>query len=227
MGKKYKAAFEKVDRDARYSPQEGLQLAIEMKVAGFDETVDVVVCLGVDARKSDQMVRSAITLPQGLGKPVRVLVFAKGESAKQAEEAGAEFVGAEDMVEKVLKEGWMGFDKVVATPDMMSQVSKLGRVLGPRGLMPNPKTGTVTPDVTKAVTEAKQGKVDFRIDKGGIVHAPIGKASFGADRLLENLNAFMDALKRAKPAAAKGVYIKKVAVSTTMGPGIQLDRNVF
>lgn len=227
MGKKYQEVVKKIDREMAYSPREGLKLAVETKVAKFDETVDVTVKLGVDARKSDQMVRGAVTLPEGLGKPVRVLVFTKGESVKQAEEAGAEFVGGENMVEKVQSEGWTDFDRVIATPDMMSVVSKLGRILGPRGLMPNPKTGTVTPDVVNAVKEAKQGKVDYKIDKGGIVHAPIGKVSFGPDRLLENLNALIDSIKRAKPAVAKGVYIQKVTVSTTMGPGIQMDRNSF
>ncbi len=226
MGKKYAAAAAKVDRSVSYSLAEGLQLVTDTKVAKFDETGDVAIRLGVDARKSDQMVRGAVTLPQGLGKTVRIVVFAKGASEKQAKEAGADHVGAEDLVEKILG-GWMEFDNVIATPDMMSQVSKLGRVLGPRGLMPNPKTGTVTTDVTKAVQDARQGKVDYRLDKAGIIHAAIGKVSFGADKLLENLSVLMDSIKRAKPAASKGVYIQKVTVSTTMGPGVQLDRGVF
>ncbi len=226
MGKKYAVAAEKVDRNITYSLEDGLKLVTETNVAKFDESVDVVIRLGVDARKSDQMVRGAVTLPQGLGKEVRVVVFAKGEAGNQASAAGAEHVGVEDLVEKI-NGGWTDFDRVIATPDLMAQVSKLGRVLGPRGLMPNPKTGTVTTDVEKAVKEAKQGKVQFKIDKAGLVHASIGKVSFGGERLKENLHALVDALKRAKPATAKGVYIRKVSVSTTMGPGITLDRSVF
>lgn len=227
MGKNYQTAKEKVDRSKNYSLDEGLQLVVETKVAKFDETVDVAVRLGVDPKKSDQMVRGAVTLPEGLGKPVRVMVFAKGEDERKAQEAGADFVGSEDMVEKILKENWLDFDTVIATPDMMSQVSKLGRLLGPRGLMPNPKAGTVTQDVVRAVKEAKQGKAEFKIDKGGIIHAPIGKVSFGAERLRKNLETLMDSVKRAKPASSKGVFIQKVIVSTTMGPGIPLDRNAF
>lgn len=226
MGKKYAAAAEKVDRDVSYGLADGLKLVTETKIGKFDESVDVVVRLGVDARKSDQMVRGAVTLPQGLGKEVRVVVFAKGEAGTKASAAGADHVGVEDLLEKI-SGGWTDFDRVISTPDLMAQVSKLGRVLGPRGLMPNPKTGTVTTDVEKAVQEAKQGKVQFKIDKAGIVHASIGKVSFGQERLEENLHALIDALKRAKPATAKGIYIKKVSVSTTMGPGILLDRSVF
>lgn len=227
MGKKYNEARGKVESERAYSLEEGLQLLLDTKIAKFDETVDIAVRLGVDPRNSEQMVRGAVNLPQGLGKEVRVLVFAKGEKEKQASEAGADYVGTEDLVEKVLNENWMEFDTVIATPDMMSQVSKLGRVLGPRGLMPNPKTGTVTQDVAKAVQDAKKGKVEFRVDKAGIIHAPIGKISFGADRLRENLTALMEALRRAKPSSSKGVYFQKVSVSTTMGPGIQLDRTLF
>ena len=227
MGKKYEAVRIQVDRERVYSLEEGLQLVVNTKVAKFDETVDVAVRLGVDPRNSDQMVRGAVNLPQGLGKEVRVLVFAKGQQERDATEAGADHIGTEEVVDKILKENWFDFDTVIATPDMMSQVSKLGRVLGPRGLMPNPKTGTVTQDVAKAVQDAKKGKVEFRVDKAGNVHAPIGKVSFGPERLRENLTALMDALRRAKPPAAKGVYFQKVSVSTTMGPGIQLDRALF
>jgi large subunit ribosomal protein L1 len=226
-GKNYKAAAEKVDRDQSYSIEEGLRLTTETKVAKFDETVDVAINLGVDAKKSDQMVRGAVNLPQGLGKNVRVLVFAKGESAQEASEAGADYVGAEDLIEKISKDGWLDFDTVVATPDLMAQVSQIGRILGPRGMMPNPKTGTVTKDVGKAVTDAKKGKVDYKMDKGGVIHASIGRVSFGPDRLNENLGALMDSVRRAKPSSAKGVYIKAVTVSTTMGPGIRLDRSAF
>lgn len=227
MGKKYEAALAKVDRAKQYPLDEGIKLLVDTKVANFDETVDVTVRLGVDPKKSDQMVRGAVTLPQGLGKKVRVLVFAKGEKEREAEEAGADHVGSEALIEKILKESWLEFDTVIATPDMMSQVSKLGRFLGPRGLMPNPKTGTVTQDVAKAVQEAKKGKVDYKIEKGGIIQAPIGKVHFGPEKLTENLTAFMDSVRRNKPAAAKGIYIRKVTVSTTMGPGVQLDRSSF
>jgi len=227
MGKKYDDIRTKVDRERAYPLEEGLQLLVTTKIAKFDETVDIVVRLGVDPRNSDQMVRGAVNLPQGLGKEVRVLVFAKGEKEREAKDAGADYVGTEDLLDKVLKENWFAFDTVIATPDMMSQVSKLGRALGPRGLMPNPKTGTVTQDVAKAVQDAKKGKVEFRVDKAGNVHAPFGKVSFGPERLQENLNAIMDALRRAKPASSKGVYFQKVSVSTTMGPGILLDRAVF
>lgn len=227
MGKKYENVKSQVDRERAYSLEEGLQLVVGTKVAKFDETVDVAIRLGVDPRNSDQMVRGAVNLPQGLGKEVRVLVFAKGEKEREATEAGADHIGTESLIEKILTENWFEFDTVIATPDMMSQVSKLGRVLGPRGLMPNPKTGTVTQDVAKAVQDAKKGKVEFRVDKAGNVHAPIGKVSFGPERLRENLTALMDALRRAKPASSKGIYFQKVSVSTTMGPGIQLDRALF
>lgn len=227
MGKKYETVRAQVDRERSYSLEEGLQLVVDTKVAKFDETVDVAVRLGVDPRNSDQMVRGAVNLPAGLGKEVRVLVFAKGQKEREATEAGADHIGTDEVVDKILKENWFEFDTVIATPDMMSQVSKLGRVLGPRGLMPNPKTGTVTQDVAKAVQDAKKGKVEFRVDKAGNVHAPIGKVSFGPERLRENLTALMDALRRAKPHSSKGVYFQKVSVSTTMGPGIQLDRAVF
>lgn len=227
MGKKYQAALAKVDRLKKYALEEGLQLVVESKVAKFDETVDVAIRLGVDPTKSDQLVRGAVPLPEGLGKELKVLVFAKGEKEREARDAGADFVGGEELVEKIIKESWMDFDRVIATPDMMSQVSKCGRVLGPRGLMPNPKTGTVTQDVARAISEAKKGMVEFKLDKAGIVHAPIGKVSFGADRLKNNLQALMDSIRRAKPSAAKGVYIKTVTVSTTMGPGVHLDQGLF
>jgi len=227
MGKKYDSAKAKVEAERPYGIDEGLQLLMETKVAKFDETVDVSLRLGVDARNSEQMVRGAVNLPEGIGKEIRVLVFAKGEKEREAKDAGADHVGGQDLIDKVQNEGWFDFDTVIATPEMMSQVSKLGRVLGPRGLMPNPKTGTVTMDVAKAVGDAKKGKVEFRIDKAGNVHAPIGKASFGPERLKENFIAFMEAIRRAKPAASKGVYIKKVCLSTTMGPGILLDRSLL
>ncbi len=227
MNKKYKEALAKVDRNKTYPLTEGLQLLSEIPCAKFDETVDVSVKLGVDAAKSDQMVRGAVTLPEGLGRTIKVLVFAKGEKEREASEAGADFVGGEEFIEKILKESWLDFDKVIATPDMMSQVSKVGRILGPRGRMPNPKTGTVTQDISKAVSEAKKGMVEYKIDKGGIVHAPIGKVSFGAARLQTNLQALMDSVRRAKPSSSKGIYIRGVTVSTTMGPGIHLDQNAF
>jgi len=222
MGKKYKAAKEKVDRDKNYALEEALSLLAEFKCAKFDESVEVALNLGVDPRQSDQMVRGALALPHGLGKKVRVIVFAKGEKEKEAKEAGADEVGAEDLVEKINK-GWLDFDKVVATPDMMSVVSKLGRVLGPRGLMPNPKLGTVTQDIKKAVEESKAGRIEYRVEKGGILHVPIGKVSFGSDKLKENLLSFIDSVIRAKPSASKGIYLKKANLSSTMGPGIHLD----
>ena len=226
IGKKYKASIEKVESQKLYSVEEAFKALDGFNKAKFDETVDVAINLGVDPKKSDQMVRGATPLPNGLGKPVRVLVFAKGEKVKEAEDAGADFVGAEDLVEKI-KGGWLAFDKVVATPDMMGTVSKLGRVLGPRGLMPNPKLGTVTMDVGKVVVEQKAGKVEFRVEKGAIIHAPLGKRSFGAEKLKGNFDALMQAIQKAKPAASKGTYIKAVAISATMTPSVKIDTSVF
>jgi len=222
IAKKMNAAAAKVDRNKSYTLQDGVELVKGAAYAKFDETVDVAVRLGVDPRHADQMVRGAVVLPHGLGKEVRVLVFAKGEKEKEAREAGADYVGADDLVAKI-QEGWFDFDTAIATPDMMGVVGKIGKLLGPRGLMPNPKVGTVTFDVGRAVKESKSGKVEFRVEKAGIVHAPVGKASFASDLLKENLLALVDALVKAKPSAAKGTYIKKISVSSTMGPGVRLD----
>src|SRR6202142_4082149 len=222
MGKKINAASEKVDKNREYSIDEAVTLVKESAFVKFDETIDLAFNLGVDPRKSDQMVRGTVVLPHGTGKTVRVLVFAKGEKEKEARDAGADFVGAEDLVEKIQK-GWLDFDKAVATPDVMGLVGKLGKVLGPRGLMPNPKLGTVTFDLTKAVKEIKAGKVEYRTEKAGIVHVPIGKSSFAGEKLVENANAVIKSISKAKPAASKGKYIKKVTVSSTMGPGLKLD----
>jgi large subunit ribosomal protein L1 len=222
IAKKMSAASAKVDRSKNYPLQEGVELVKGAVYAKFDETVDVAVRLGVDPRHADQMVRGAVVLPNGLGKDVRVLVFAKGEKEKEARDAGADFVGAEDLVAKI-QEGWFDFDTAIATPDMMGVVGKIGKLLGPRGLMPNPKVGTVTFDLDRAVKESKSGKVEFRVEKAGIVHAPVGKASFSAELLKENLLALVDALVKAKPSAAKGTYIKKICISSTMGPGVRLD----
>lgn len=223
-GKKYKAALEKVDRTKRYRLDDALDLLDQTKVAKWDETIDVAVRLGVDPKQGDQMVRGVAALPHGLGKKVRVIVFAKGEKQKEAREAGAEEVGAEDLIEKIEK-GWLDFDKTIATPDMMGLVSRLGKVLGPRGLMPNPKLGTVTFDLAKAIESVKAGQVEYKVDKAGIVHAPIGKSSFGKDKLKDNMTTLMDSIIRAKPATSKGVYLRSVTLSTTMGPGIKLDPN--
>ncbi|MBW2451987.1 MAG: 50S ribosomal protein L1 [Deltaproteobacteria bacterium] len=221
-GKKFRTAKDQVDRTKLYSIDEALALVKETSFAKFDETVDVAVKLGVDPRKADQMVRGAVVLPNGLGKDIRVLVFAKGEKAQEAQTAGADHVGGDDLVEKI-KEGWFDFDTAIATPDMMGTVGKIGKLLGPRGLMPNPKVGTVTFEVGRAVNDAKSGKVEYRVEKAGIVHAPVGKVSFDADKLKENLLSLMDALMKAKPSTAKGTYVKKVSISSTMGPGVNID----
>jgi large subunit ribosomal protein L1 len=221
MGKKFEAAKAKV-QDRPYTLEEALPLVKELKYVKFDETVEVAVRLGVDPKHADQMVRGTVVLPHGLGKSKRVLVIAGAEKQKEAQDAGADITGGDDVVEKILG-GWMDFDAVVATPDMMRGVGRLGKVLGPRGLMPNPKTGTVTTDIAKAVREIKAGKVEFRVDKTGIVHAPLGKVSFAADALVANAHALMDSILKAKPAAAKGKYLKSITVSSTMGPGVRID----
>jgi len=225
-GKKYLEARAKVDRNNRYDLDAGVTLLKDSARAKFDESVDLAIRLGVNPKHADQMVRGTVALPHGVGKMVKVLVFAKGEKEKEAQEAGADFVGAEDMVEKITG-GWTDFDKAIATPDMMGTVGKLGKILGPRGLMPNPKVGTVTFDVGKAVKELKAGRVEFRVDKTGIIHTTVGKVSFTAEKLKENVLALMDVIIRAKPASSKGTYLKSVAISTTMGPGIKLDPNVL
>ncbi len=221
-GKRYQAVLEKIDRERLYEPREALALVKETASARFDETVEVAVRLGVDPRHADQMVRGSLVLPHGTGKQVRVLVFAKGEHAKVAEEAGADFVGVEELAEKI-QQGWLDFDVAIATPDVMRVVGRLGRILGPRGLMPNPKAGTVTFDVARAIREFKAGRVEFRVDKGGIIHLPIGKVSFSTDQLLENFYTLIEALLRAKPAAARGQYLRSITVSSTMGPGIKIN----
>ncbi len=221
-GKRYREAAAKVDRNHRYPFTEAVDLALQTASSKFDETLDAAVALGVNPRHADQMVRGAVVLPHGLGRTVRVLVFAKGEKEREALEAGADYVGAEDLIERI-KGGWLEFDKAVATPDLMGQVGKIGKILGPRGLMPNVKVGTVTFEVAKAVNELKGGKVEFRVDRAGVVHAPVGKASFGAEKLLQNLASLMEALVRLKPATSKGAYMKGIYVSTTMGPGIPVD----
>ncbi|BAF58488.1 MAG: 50S ribosomal protein L1 [Pelotomaculum sp.] len=222
-GKKLTEALKQVDRSVLYDPAEAFELLKKVAPAKFDETVEVAVRLGVDPRHADQQVRGAVVLPHGTGKTRTVLVFAKGDKAREAEEAGADFVGAEDMVARIQQEGWLGFDVAIATPDMMGMVGKLGRILGPRGLMPNPKTGTVTFDIARAVKEVKAGKIEYRVDKAGIIHAPIGKVSFSTEKLVENLRTLIEALIRAKPAAAKGQYLKGISVSSTMGPGIKVN----
>ncbi|MGG7143881.1 50S ribosomal protein L1 [Clostridium nigeriense] len=223
MGKNYIESAKLIDKSALYTPSEALDLAVKTAKAKFDETIELHVRLGVDPRHADQQVRGAVVLPNGTGRTVRVLVFAKGEKAKEAQEAGADFVGAEELVQKIQAENWFDYDVVVATPDMMGVVGRIGRVLGPKGLMPNPKSGTVTFDVAKAIAEIKAGKVEYRVDKTAIVHCPIGKKSFGTEKLQENFRALMDALVKAKPAAAKGQYIKSVSVSSTMGPGAKVN----
>jgi len=224
-GKKYRAGAEKIEREKLYPLADAVKLAIEAKFAKFDETVELAVRLGVDPRQADQNVRGTVMLPHGTGKTIRVLVIAKGDKVKEAEEAGADFAGGEELTKKIQEESWLDFDTVIATPDMMGAVGRLGKVLGPRGLMPNPKVGTVTFDVGKTVREVKAGKVEYRVEKAGICHVPIGKASFGAEKLADNATALIDALVRAKPAAAKGHYLRSISVATTMGPGVAIDPN--
>lgn len=222
MAKRFKSALEKVDRLKRYGITDGIKLVVDTATAKFDEAVDVAVVLGVDPKQSDQQVRGAVDLPHGLGKAIRVIVFAKGPKEAEATAAGADFVGADDLVTKI-QGGWLDFDKAIATPDMMATVSKVAKVLGPRGLMPNPKVGTVTMNVGAAVAAEKKGKLDFRVDKAGIIHATIGRKSMGADKLKDNFNTFMSALIKAKPATSKGNYLRGVTVSSTMGPGVKMD----
>jgi large subunit ribosomal protein L1 len=221
-GKKHKEAKAAIDRMRAYAIDEAIALVQKTRYAKFDETVEIAIRLGVDPRKADQMVRGAVVLPNGLGKDVRVLVFAKGEKVQEAREAGADHIGAEDLVARI-QEGWFDFDTAIATPDMMGMVGKIGKLLGPRGLMPNPKVGTVTFDIGRAVQEAKSGKVEYRVEKAGIVHAPVGKVSFAADKLQENIISLVDALIKAKPSASKGIYLKKVSIASTMGPGVNVD----
>ena len=222
-GKKYTEAAKLVDRATQYDVAEAISLVKKTAVAKFDETVEAHIRLGVDGRHADQQVRGAVVLPHGTGKTVRVLVFAKGDKVAEAEAAGADFVGGEELIPRIQNEGWFDFDVVVATPDMMGVVGRLGRVLGPKGLMPNPKAGTVTMDVTKAVNDIKAGKIEYRLDKANIIHCPVGKASFTEEQLTENFNALMDAIIKAKPASAKGTYMKSVTVTSTMGPGIKVN----
>ena len=226
-GKKYVASAGLVDSTKQYDIAEAMELTVKTKTAKFDETVEAHIRLGVDSRHADQQVRGAVVLPNGTGKKVRVLVFCKEDKAKAALDAGADYVGAEDMVAKIQGENWMNFDVVIASPDMMGLVGRLGKVLGPRGLMPNPKAGTVTPDVAKAVTEAKAGKIEYRLDKQNIIHCPVGKVSFGAEKLQQNFETLMSAIAKAKPAAAKGQYIKSCVVATTMGPGIKVNAGKY
>ena len=222
-GKKYKESVKQIDKLNLYSTDEAFDLCRKVSKAKFDETIEVHIRLGVDSRHADQQVRGAVVLPNGTGKTVRVLVFAKGDKAKEAEQAGADFVGAEDMVAKIQGENWFGFDVVVATPDMMGVVGRLGKVLGPKGLMPNPKSGTVTPDVTRAIADIKAGKIEYRLDKTNIIHCPIGKASFEVEKLTENFRTLIDAVVKAKPSAAKGQYLKSIVIAPTMGPGIKIN----
>ena len=223
MGKKYIASAELIEASKLYDPAEAMKLVCETAKAKFDETIEVHVRLGVDSRHADQQVRGAVVLPHGTGKTVRTLVFAKGDKAKAAQDAGADYVGDVDYVEKITKENWFEFDVVIATPDMMGVIGRLGKVLGPKGLMPNPKAGTVTMDTAKAVTEAKAGKIEYRLDKTNIIHCPIGKASFGSEKLAENFSTLLSAIIKAKPAAAKGQYIKSCTIASTMGPGIKVN----
>ncbi len=224
-GKKYRAGVAKIEHMKLYPLDEAVKLAIETKYAKFDETVELAVRLGVDPRQADQNVRGTVMLPHGTGKSVRVLVIAKGDKVREAEEAGADFAGGDELTKKIQEENWLDFDTVIATPDMMGTVGRLGKILGPRGLMPNPKVGTVTFDVGRTVREVKAGKVEYRVEKAGIVHVPVGKASFGADKLIDNAGALIAALVRAKPAAAKGHYLRSISVATTMGPGVAIDPN--
>ncbi len=222
-GKKYLDAVKAFDKQAQYSPLEAMEIVAKVAPAKFDETVEAHIKLGVDGRHADQQVRGAIVLPNGTGKTKRVLVFAKGEKAKEAEAAGADFVGAEELVPKIQNENWFEYDVVVATPDMMGVVGRLGRILGPKGLMPNPKSGTVTMDITRAINEIKAGKVEYRLDKSNIIHVPVGKVSFGAEKLTENFHVLIGAIIKAKPAAAKGQYLRSVTVASTMGPGVKIN----
>jgi large subunit ribosomal protein L1 len=225
-GKKYREAAKKIDPEKRYSLEEALMMVVANKVAKFDETVELAVRLNVDPRQADQNVRGSVVLPHGTGKVPRVLVLAKGDKEREAREAGADFVGGEDLIKRIQEENWLDFDRVIATPDIMGAVGRIGKILGPRGLMPNPRVGTVTFDVAKAVREVKAGKVDYRVDKAGVIHAPIGKVSFGEEKLVENAHALLNAIVRAKPSSAKGNYIKSVTVSSTMGPGVEIDPDV-
>ena len=226
-GKKYQDSIKSYDKATLYDPAEALQLSIDTAKANFDETIEASIRLGVDPRHADQQVRGAIVLPHGTGKTLRVLVFAKGDALKEAQEAGADYVGGEEFVEKIQKENWFEFDVCVAAPDMMGVVGKIGRVLGPKGLMPNPKSGTVTKDVAKAINDIKAGKVEYRVDKTAIIHVVIGKKSFGQEKLMDNLSALMEAVIKAKPSAAKGTYLRSVVVSSTMGPGIKINTAKF
>ena len=221
-GKKYNESVKLIEKAKLYDLNEACDIAVKSATAKFDETVEIHVRLGVDSRHADQQVRGAVILPNGTGKTVRTLVLTKGDNAKAAEEAGSDYVGAEELIAKIQNEGWLDFDVVIATPDMMGMVGRLGKVLGPRGLMPTPKAGTVTPDVARAVTEAKAGKIEYKLDKTNIIHCPVGKASFGAEKLAENIDTLMNAIAKAKPAAAKGQYIKSCVIATTMGPGIKV-----
>ena len=221
-GKKYSESRKRIDSEDADSFNDAVKMTLESSFAKFDETVDLAVRLGVDPRHADQMVRGSVVLPHGTGKDVKVVVFAKGEKEKEATDAGADFVGNDDLIEKI-KGGWFGFDKAVATPDMMGSVGKIGKLLGPRGLMPNAKSGTVTFDLTRAIQDLKAGKIDFRVEKAGIVHVPMGKVSFGVDKIVQNMAAFFDTIMRLKPASSKGTYLKGIAISTTMGPGLKVD----
>ena len=224
FGKKYSDSVKLVEKNRLYDPAEAVALACQTSKAKFDETIELHIRLGVDSRHADQQVRGAVVLPNGTGKTVRTLVFCKGENEQLAKDAGADYVGGADYAEKIVKENWFDFDVVIASPDMMGVIGRLGKVLGPKGLMPSPKAGTVTPDVAKAVTEAKAGKIEYRLDKTNIIHCPIGKASFGAEKLMENMNTLVSAVIKAKPATAKGQYIKSCVIASTMGPGIKINQ---